>query len=387
MSGAPPTAPGEPSPASRAAERASGMSMRQQALFWVGVFAVIFLVLYTLSPILLPFVLGIILAYLLNPVVTRLERIRVRRTVGALLVSGVIILVFAIILSFLVPFLAQEITGLIASLPQLVRELQRFAAEQGAPLIERIGGPDAVFQVQQAIGEMVNSAGGLLQQILASIWSGGEAVMNAFMLIIVTPIIAFYLLIDWPRMTRTLDSWLPRRHDDTLRRLWREMDHSIAGFLRGQTVVVILLAAFYAVALSLIGLNWALVIGIGAGLLSFVPLVGAVTGFMVSGAVATVQFWPEWWLIVMTLGVFVFGQIVEGYVIAPKIVGEATGVHPVWLMFALFAFGYLFGFVGLLLAVPLAAMIAVLLRFALDRYMDSSLYLEMELPKEDDTFP
>ena len=361
--------------------------MRQQALFWVGVLIVVFVVLYVLSPILLPFVLGIILAYLLNPVVTRLERIRVRRTVGALLISGVIILVFAVILSFLVPFLAQEITGLIASLPQTIRELQRFVAEQGAPLIERIGGPDAVFQVQQAIGEMVNSAGGLLQEILASIWSGGEAVMNAFMLIIVTPIIAFYLLIDWPRMTRTLDSWLPRRHDDTLRRLWREMDHSIAGFLRGQTVVVIMLAAFYAIALSLIGLNYALVIGIGAGLLSFVPLVGAVTGFMVSGAVATVQFWPEWWLIVMTLGVFVFGQIVEGYVIAPKIVGEATGVHPVWLMFALFAFGYLFGFVGLLLAVPLAAMIAVLCRFALDRYMDSSLYLEMELPEQDETYP
>jgi len=383
LSAAPPSPPLDPRPF----ERSSGMTMRQQALFWVGVLAAIFLTLYLLSPVLLPFVLGIILAYLLNPVVTRLERIRVRRTVGALLVSGIIILVFALALSFVVPFLANEIANLITSLPEIIRNLQKFAAEQGAPLIERIGGPDAVFQVQQAIGEMVNSAGGLLRDILASIWSGGEAVMNAFMLIIVTPIIAFYLLIDWPRMTRTLDSWLPRRHDDTLRRLWREMDHSISGFLRGQTVVVILLAAFYALALSLIGLNYALVIGIGAGLLSFVPLVGAVTGFMVSGAVATVQFWPEWWIIVLTLGVFVFGQIVEGYVIAPKIVGEATGVHPVWLMFALFAFGYLFGFVGLLLAVPLAAMIAVLCRFAIARYMDSSLYLEMDLPREDDTVP
>lgn len=365
----------------------SGMTMRQQGLFWLGALVVIFLALYLLSPILLPFVLGIILAYLLNPIVTRLERIRVRRGVGALLVSGVIILVFSLLLSFMVPFLANEISNLIASLPEIIRNLQKFAAEQGAPIIERIGGPEAVGEVQRAIADMVRSAGGLLNDLLASIWSGGEAVMNAFMLVIVTPIIAFYLLIDWPRMTRTLDSWLPRRHDDTVRRLWREMDHSIAGFLRGQTIVVLMLAAFYAVALSLIGLNYALVIGIGAGLLSFVPLVGAVTGFMVSGAVATFQFWPDWWIIALTLGVFVFGQIVEGYVIAPKIVGEATGVHPVWLMFALFAFGYLFGFVGLLLAAPLAAIIAVLCRFAIGRYMDSSLYLEMELPEQDETYP
>ena len=363
------------------------MTMRQQALFWLGTLAAVFLVLYLLSPILLPFVLGIILAYLLNPIVTRLERIRVRRGIGALLVSGVIILVFALLMSFMVPFLANEITNLIASLPEIIRNLQTFAAEQGAPLIERIGGPEAVGEVQRAIADMVRSAGGLLNDLLASIMSGGEAVMNAFMLVIVTPIIAFYLLIDWPRMTRTIDSWLPRRHDDTVRKLWREMDHSIAGFLRGQTVVVLMLAAFYAVALSLIGLNYALIIGIGAGLLSFVPLVGAVTGFMVSGAVATVQFWPDWWIIALTLGVFVFGQIVEGYVIAPKIVGEATGVHPVWLMFALFAFGYLFGFVGLLLAAPLAAIIAVLCRFAIARYMDSSLYLEMELPEQDETYP
>ncbi len=217
------------------------------------------------------------------------------------------------------------------------------------------------------------------------IWSGGEAVMNAFMLIIVTPIIAFYMLLDWPRFTQTIDAWLPRRHDDTIRRLWREMDHSIAGFLRGQTIVVVMLATFYIVSLELIGLNYGALIGATAGLLSFVPLVGAVTGFIISGMVATVQFWPEWWMIALTLGVFVFGQFVEGYVIAPKIVGEATGVHPVWLMFALFAFGFLFGFVGLLLAAPLAAIIAVLVRFARDKYLESSLYLEIET--EDDTFP
>ncbi len=370
-------------------ERHAVMTLRQQAWFWAGAVLVVFLFLYVLSDILLPFVLGLILAYLLNPLTTRLERLRIGRTGAALLVSGAIILLFAILATLMVPFLANQLTELIASLPQVIRSLQAFAAEQGAPLIERIGGPEAVGEVQTAIADMVRSAGGWLGEILASIWSGGEAIMNAFMLVVVTPIIAFYLLIDWPRFTQTIDGWLPRRHDDTVRRLWREMDHAIGGFLRGQTAVVLMLASFYAVALFLIGLNYGIVIGIGAGLLSFIPLVGAVTGFMVSGAVALVQFWPEWWMIALTLGVFVFGQVFEGYVIAPKIVGEATGVHPVWLMFALFAFGYLFGFVGLLLAVPLAAIIAVLCRFLIDKYLESSLYLEMEPPpdKDDDAFP
>ncbi len=361
------------------------MTIRQQAWFWFGALATVFITLWLLSEILLPFVLGIILAYLLNPLVVRLERWRVRRTVASLVIAGFIVLVLVIALALVTPFVASELTKLIASLPTIVRNLQAFAAERGASLIERVGGPDAVAEVQRSIGEMVRSAGSLAGDALAYIWSGGEAVMNAFMLIIVTPIIAFYMLLDWPRFTRTIDAWLPRRHDDTIRRLWREMDHSISGFLRGQTIVVVMLAAFYIVSLELIGLNYGALIGAAAGLLSFVPLVGAVSGFIVSGMVATVQFWPEWWMIGLTLGVFVFGQLVEGYVIAPKIVGEATGVHPVWLMFALFAFGYLFGFVGLLLAAPLAAIIAVLVRFARDKYLESSLYLEIET--EDETFP
>lgn len=364
-----------------------GMTLRQQAWFWIGVVAFVFLALYLLSAILLPFVLGFILAYLLNPLVSRLERLRIGRTFAAVLVSGIIVFIFAIALTFVVPFIANEIAELIANLPETIRNLQKFAAETGAPIIERVGGPEAVGEVQRAIADMVRSAGGALGDILASIWSGGEAIMNAFMLIVVTPIIAFYLLIDWPRFTQTVDAYLPRRHDDTVRRLFGEMNHSIAGFLRGQTIVVLLLATFYAVALSLIGLNYAVIIGVGAGLLSFVPLIGAVTGFMVSGMVATVQFWPEWWLVALTLSVFVFGQFMEGYVIAPKIIGDAAGVHPVWVMFALFAFGYLFGFVGLLLAVPLAAIIGVLVRFAVDKYLQSSLYLEMELPEQDETYP
>lgn len=367
--------------------RSGGMSLRQQAWFWVGATFFALFTLWLLSDVLLPFVLGIILAYLLNPLITWLERIGVRRTIGALVVSGLIILLFALALTFVVPFVASEITKFIASLPQIIRNLQQFAADQGAPLIERVGGPEAVGEVQKAIAEMMRSAGSLLGEVLAYIWSGGQAVLSAFMLIVVTPIIAFFMLVDWPRFTRRLDALLPRRHDDTVRRLWREMDTAIGGFLRGQTIAVSILAAYYAIALSMIGLNYGVIIGVGAGLLSFVPLVGAVTGFIVSGLVATVQFWPEWWMIAITLGVFVFGQIFEGYVIAPKIVGEATGLHPVWLMFALFAFGYLFGFVGLLLAVPLAAMIAVLIRFATNKYLESSLYLEMPLPKEDDTFP
>jgi predicted PurR-regulated permease PerM len=190
----------------------------------------------------------------------------------------------------------------------------------------------------------------------------------------VTPVVAFYLLVDWDRMVRTVDGWLPPRNRDTIRRLAREIDLAMAGFVRGQSLVCLILGTFYAVALMLIGLNFGPLIGIISGLLTFIPYVGSLTGFVLSVGVALVQFWPDWTMILATVAIFVFGQFVEGNFLSPKLVGASVGLHPVWLMFALLAFGSLFGFVGLLLAVPLAAAAGVLARFALQRYLESPLY-------------
>ncbi len=186
---------------------------------------------------------------------------------------------------------------------------------------------------------------------------------------VVTPVVAFYLIYDWHRMIRTVDSWVPLQQRETVRQLAREIDAAIAGFVRGQTAVCLILGSFYAVALTLSGLNFGLLIGLISGLITFIPYVGSMTGLILALGVAVAQFWPDYSSILMVLGIFLVGQFLEGNLLAPKLVGESVGLHPVWLIFALLAFGYLFGFVGLLVAVPLAATIGVLARFALQRYL------------------
>jgi predicted PurR-regulated permease PerM len=210
--------------------------------------------------------------------------------------------------------------------------------------------------------------------LLKSLWSGGSALISLFSLIVVTPVVAFYLIYDWHKMIGAADSWIPVHQRDTVRELARQTDAAIAGSVRGQCAVCLILCTFYAVGLSVAGLNFALLIGLISGLITFIPYVGSMTGLILALAVAVAQFWPQYTPILIVLGIFLLGQFLEGNVLSPKLVGDSVGLHPVWLMFALLAFGYLFGFVGLLVAVPLAATIGVLCRFALRRYLESSLY-------------
>jgi len=188
------------------------------------------------------------------------------------------------------------------------------------------------------------------------------------------PVVTFYLICDWHPMIEMVDSWLPVRQRDTVRQLTREIDFAIGGFLRGQVGVCLVLGVYYAIALMLVGLDFALLIGLIAGLITFVPYIGSMTGLMIAGSVAIAQFWPDWKRIAVVVGIFLIGQFVEGNIISPKFVGERVGLHPLWMIFAMFAFGYLFGFVGLLLAVPLAAAMAVLSRYGLRRYLASPFY-------------
>jgi predicted PurR-regulated permease PerM len=191
---------------------------------------------------------------------------------------------------------------------------------------------------------------------------------------VVTPVVAFYLISDWPRIVKTVEQWIPLKQREQVHALLAEIDAAIAGFVRGQTGVCLILGSYYALALSFVGVNFGLLIGLIAGLISFIPFVGSLSGLLLAVGVAIAQFWPEWTPIVTVVGIFMVGQFVEGYILAPKFVGENVGLHPVWMMFAMFAFGYLFGFVGLLVAVPVSAAIGVLLRFALRRYRASIIY-------------
>jgi predicted PurR-regulated permease PerM len=350
------------------------MPVQRQIGFWLAALVIVALTLFVLRQVLLPFVAGMALAYMLDPIVDRLERLGLGRLGASILILALFILTFVLALVVLIPLVAHQLAGFGANLPAYVERIQALIAEQSGPLIDKLGGAGALPDMQQSVGGLVRQGAAWMAGFLRGLWSGGQAIISVFALLVVTPVVAFYLLVDWDHMVITVDQWLPRQHRDTIRMLAREINRAIAGFIRGQATVCLVLGTFYAVGLSLIGLNFGALIGMLAGLLSFVPYVGSLAGLVLSVGVAVVQFWPDWTWIGATLGLFITGQFIEGNILSPKLVGASVGLHPVWLMFALFAFGALLGFVGLLLAVPLAAIAGVLGRFALRRYLASALY-------------
>ena len=350
------------------------MTLQRQIAFWLIALILVVLLLVLMRGVLLPFVAAFALAYLLDPLADRLERLGMGRLTATIVILGAFTVIFVAALALLAPLLAQQLAGLVARLPRDAARLQELIQEYVQPLVERFGGTEAARDAQGSLGEVVGEGTKWLASVAASLWTGGQAVIGLFSLVVLTPVIAFYLLVDWDRMCRTVDGWLPLEHRATIHGLLAEMDRAIAGFVRGQAFVCVLLGTFYAVGLTLLGVNFGALIGIISGFLSFIPYVGSLTGLVLSVGVATVQFWPDWTWPLATLAFFAAGQFLEGNIFQPKFVGDSIGVHPVWLMFALLAFGSLFGFVGLLLAVPLAAVIGVLCRFALRQYLASPYY-------------
>jgi predicted PurR-regulated permease PerM len=348
------------------------MTYERQFAFWLATLAVFVLLLWLLSEILLPFVAGAAIAYLLAPVTDRFERIGVNRLAAALLIITLVVMAIVLVILLVAPILGGQLASFIDNIPGYVTRLQSLLSDPSRPWIQKVLG--ASFSADKSIGDLVSQGVSWLTSFLHSLWSGGRALVSLFSLVVVTPVVAFYLIYDWHRMIAAADSWVPVRQRETVRRLAREIDAAIAGFVRGQTAVCLILGSFYAVALTVSGLNFGLLIGLISGVITFIPYVGSMTGLILALGVAVAQFWPHWSSILTVLGIFLVGQFVEGNLLAPKLVGESVGVHPVWIIFALLAFGYLFGFVGLLVAVPLAATIGVLARFALQRYRESALY-------------
>ena len=360
--------------ASGGAGEVGAMTVQKQLGFWLAAFAGAIFFLYLFADILLPFVAALALAYLLDPLADRLERLGVSRLGATLLILLLFVLVFVVVLVVVLPLVVREITAFLALLPSYVLRLQELVIDRGAPFLEYLGVETTGQELQRSIGEMVQGGAGYLVTLIGTLVASGQTLVSVFSLLVLTPVIAFYLLIDWDRLLATVDGWLPLRHRPTIRRLAREMDDVLSRFVRGQATICLILGGFYAVTLALVGLNFGALIGMTAGLLSVIPYVGTLTGLILSVGVAIVQFWPDFAWVLVVLGIFLFGQFVEGYFLQPKLLGGAVGIHPVWLMFALFAFGSLLGFLGLLLAVPLAAMVGVLARFGLGRYLESSFY-------------
>ncbi len=350
------------------------MNMQKQLWIWVGFLGFILFSLWIFRGILLPFLVGMALAYLLDPVADLLERWKFSRFWATMLVISLMVLIFVAAFLLLVPLILEQALGLALRLPGYVTQLQDFANAKLPDLYAMLG-EERIAQFQTGLADVLKSGVTIVGNLTGQVMQSGLTLINVLALLVVSPVVAFYLLLDWDRMVKKIDDLLPRAHRDEIRGVFKQMDRAMAGVIRGQGTVVLLLAFFYGFSLSLAGLNFGLAIGVTAGLLSFVPYVGFLVGFVLSAGVAIVQYWPDGLPIGIVVAIFLVGQFLEGNILYPKLVGSSIGVHPVWLMFSLFAVGILFGFVGLILAVPLVAIIGVLVRFALKKYMNGPLYL------------
>jgi predicted PurR-regulated permease PerM len=351
------------------------MRLERNIVFWIAALAVFAALLWLLSPILLPFVLGMAIAYVLDPLANQLSKRGIGRALAASLILGGFVLALALLVLLIAPVLSQQLSAFVDNTPAYALRLQAFISDPNHPWIKRMVGDNLT-----GAGDLMNQTVGYLTGLLASLWAKGQALISIFSLLIITPVVAFYLICDWDRMVTGVDRLIPVPQRETVRRLGREIDATIAAYVRGQSGLCLILGSYYATGLTFAGLSFGLLIGVVSGLISFIPYVGSLTALVLSLGVALAQFAPDWMHIVIIAGIVLFGQFLEGNVLAPKLVGESVGLHPVWLMFALFAFGYLFGFVGLLLAVPLAAGAGVLIRFALGRYLASPLYTGNQPP-------
>ena len=339
------------------------MNPSRPLVFWTVTLAVIATALLLLHRVLLPFVLAATFAYLLDPLVNRLERVGMKRTYATLLITG-LVLVFIVSLILLgIPILGAEVAAFIDNLPTYINRLRALFDDPNHPWVHKFFGL-ASTEAERSSGELGPTITGFLQ----SLWSGGWAVLSLFSLFVVTPIVTVYLIHDWKRIIGTLDRSVPPEHRAMVRELAGEIDVRLTSFIRGQAMICLMLAAYYAIALRLIGLNHGLLIGIIAGLFGFVPYAGALTGLLLAASVAVLQFGLIWTPLLAVFGIFFVGQSLADYLLAPILIGNKVHLNPVWLMFALFSFGYLFGFIGLLVAVPLAAALGVLVRFAFGQY-------------------
>jgi predicted PurR-regulated permease PerM len=343
--------------------------------FWVAAALVFLLILWLLNDILLPFVVGIVVAYFLDPVVARLQRLGMSRTWATTAVTILAALLAIGVAMAILPPLFSQIQSLIVNAPQYLVQAVARVQPLIEPLREKLGLPSLSLQELQA--EATQWAGQALA-IAGSLAGGlakrGVALINLLALMFLTPVVTFYLLRDWEKLVAAIDSALPLDHAATIRKLARESNAAIAGYLRGQALVCIVLGSIYAIGLTLVGLQYGLIIGLIAGAISFIPFVGTFVGAVMALGMALAQFPPDWFGVAKVAVVFLFGQTMEGNVLSPKLVGDRVGLHPVWIMFALLAGGSLFGFVGVLIAVPTAAVIGVVARHLLGRYRESGIY-------------
>ena len=354
------------------------MVEKKQTIFWIVITCILFLAIYTLSPVLMPFVAGMILAYLLDPLVDRVEKIGIRRSLSTFFVLTIFFVCSAGSSLLLLPVILNQLSNLTSFLPTLISNLEPFM-RQVRSLVDNAIKADNSNQLSLPVADILNWAGGFLTEIISS----SLAFANLLSLIIITPIVAFYLLRDWDLIINKVKSWMPITQKVRIVEQVVKVDRSLSALVRGQGTVCLILALYYSISLTAVGLQFGILIGIFSGIVSFIPFVGAILGAIFSIGFSIIQF-ETYTPILFVAGIFLVGQVLEGNFLTPKLIGEAVGLHPVWVIFALLTGATLFGFLGVLLALPIAVVVAVLIRFSLRSYLDSAIYSgEIDVDKKD----
>lgn len=359
-----------------------GLPVRDQLKYWGLTAAIFFVLLWVLGDVLLPFILGAAIAYFLDPVADKLEALGASRVLATATITITAILIFVLVALLVIPTLVNQTTSLIASAPQYATDLAAFLTERFPALLDETS---TLSQSLGKVGEAIQNRGGTL---LETALSSAASLISIITLLVIVPVVSVYLLLDWDRMIVQIDELMPRDHAPVIRQLASQIDRTLASFIRGMGAVCLILGTYYAFSLMIVGLQFGLVVGFIAGIVTFIPYLGALVGGVLAIGLALFQFWngieivtdggttygTDWMRIGLVGVIFVLGQVIEGNFLTPKLVGNSVGLHPVWLLLSLSVFGTLFGFVGLLVAVPLAAAIGVIIRFVVERYNSSLLY-------------
>ena len=346
----------------------------KQAWFWGGAFALFFVAfVWVFNGVLTPFVLGAVIAYLLNPVVQYLTRWKhINRSLVAGLILFLFILMLSVVVALIAPPAARQAANLIQDAPRYLDSIMQWLDPYIVHIQQMLGDnypENAKTIIKENADKVIAATGG----IAAGLATGGQALVGFATTLVLTPLVAFFMMREWPRITRWVEDLIPREDEKVIRDLLHQIDRKLAGFIRGQLSVAFLLGLIYAVALSIAGLNYGFLIGLTAGALSIIPLVGSTLGLIVSVVVAWFQTGDISYVGIIA-AIFITGQIVEGNILSPKLLGDSVGMHPLWIIFAVMAGGSLFGILGMLLAVPVAAVIGVIAGFAILQYKSSAVY-------------
>lgn len=353
---------------------------RTHAIFWGAALTLFILTVLLFKAVLLPFVLGIAVAYLLNPVVNQLGRVGFARKPATIIILGGFLILMTVFVAIISPIVYREVVQFSKDFPGYIERFMDMVSPLTEKLDQYIGTGDKQ-KIETLIKDNTSSAVGAANFIVQKLAAGGQALLDVVSVAIFMPIVAYFMMTEWPSITKWVRDLFPRHSEEVIMGLLKQIDEKLSGFVRGQVTVAVFLGIGYAIALTLAGLKYGFMIGLMSGILSVIPMVGSAVGLVVSVAVAWFQAGDIMYVLLIA-AIFIGGQLIEGNFLTPKLVGDSVGLHPLWVFFALLAGGSLLGILGMFLAVPVAAVIGVLLSFAIQKYKNSAYYKDPNVEGE-----